>query len=72
MRGKLEQQERLRSEIPPTRHPTTLPPWLPILVIHIRAHVKTRQSQSYKFEKIVNNSNFARNFTYDTLCEVAW
>ena len=27
-------------------------PWLPILVIHIRSQVKTRQSQIYKFKKI--------------------
>ena len=38
----LEQLERLRSEIPPAA------PWLPILVIHIRSQVKTRQSQSNK------------------------
>ena len=49
---KLEQLERLRSEIPPAA------PWLPILVIHIRPQVKTRQSQSYKFKKIAKNSNF--------------
>ena len=48
----LEQLERLRSEIPPTA------PWLPILVIHIRSQVKTRQSQSYKIKKIAKNSNF--------------
>ena len=35
--------ECLRSEIPPAA------PWLPILVIHIRSQVKTRQSQIYKF-----------------------
>ena len=33
-------------------------PWLPILVIHIRSQVKTRQSQSYKFKKIAKNPNF--------------
>ena len=49
---KLEQLERLRSEIPPAA------PCLPILVIHIRPQVKTRQSQSYKFKKIAKNSNF--------------
>ena len=32
--------------------------WLLILVIHIRPQVKTRQSQSYKFQKIAINSNF--------------
>ena len=48
----LEQLERLRSEIPPAA------PWLPILVIHIRSQVKTRQSQSYKFKKIAKNPNF--------------
>ena len=36
---KLEQLERLRSEIPPAA------PWLPILVIHIRSQVQRRQSQ---------------------------
>ena len=41
---KLEQLERLHSEIPPAA------PWLPILVIHIRSQVKTTQSQSYKFK----------------------
>ena len=49
---KLEQLDRLRSEIPPAA------PWLPILVIHIRSQVKTKQSQSYKFWKISKNSNF--------------
>ena len=49
---KLEQLERLRSEIPPTA------PWLPILVIHIRPQVKKRQSQSYKLKKNAKNSNF--------------
>ena len=41
-----EQLECLPSEIPPAA------PWLPILVIHIRSQVKTRQSQSYKFKKL--------------------
>ena len=41
--NKLEQLERLRSEIPPAA------PWLPILVIHIRSQVKKKPSQSYKF-----------------------
>ena len=36
---------------------TPTAPWLPILVIHIRSQVKTRQSQSYKFLKIAKNSN---------------
>ena len=48
---KLEQLERLRSEIPPAA------PWLPILVIHIRSQVKTRQS--HKFLKIAKISYFA-------------
>ena len=48
----LEQLELMRSEISPTAT------WLPILVIHIRSQVKTRQSQSYKFYKIAKNSNF--------------
>ena len=43
---KLEQLECLHSEIPPAA------PWLPILVIHIRSQVKTRQSQIYKLPKI--------------------
>ena len=66
---KLEQLERLCSEIPPT---TT---WLPIIVIHIRSQVKTRQSQKCKFEKKCQKIqfwNFARNFTHDTPSEVAW
>ena len=49
---KLEQLELLHCEISPAT------PWLPILVINIRSQVKTRQSQSYKFEKIAQNSNF--------------
>ena len=48
----LEQLERLCFEIP------TAAPWLPILVIHIRSQVKTRQSQSYKLKKIAKNANF--------------
>ena len=49
---KLEQLERLRSEIPPAA------PWLPILVIHIRSQ-ETRQSQSCEFWKIAKNSNLS-------------
>ena len=49
---KLEQLECLRSEITPAT------PWLPILVIHIRSQVKTRQSQSYKFNKTAKNAKF--------------
>ena len=49
---KPEQLERLCSEIPPT---TT---WLPIIVIHIRSQVKTRQIQSCKFEKNAKKSSF--------------
>ena len=49
---KLEQLEGLRSEIPPAA------PCLPTLVIQIRSRVKTRQSQSYKFEKFAKNSIF--------------
>ena len=49
---KLEQLESLYSETPPDA------PCLPILVIHISSHVKTKQSQSYKFWKITKNSNF--------------
>ena len=49
---KLEQLKCLHSEISPAA------PWLPILVIHIKSQVKTRQSQSYKFPKISKNSNF--------------
>ena len=37
---------------------TPAAPWSPILVIHIRPQVETRQSQSYKLKKIVKNSNF--------------
>ena len=43
---KLEQLECLRSENTPDV------PWLPILWIHIRSHVITRWSQSYKFENL--------------------
>ena len=49
---KLEQLERLRSEIPPAA------PQLPTLVIHKRSQMKRRQSQSYKFLKNAKNSNF--------------
>ena len=34
-------------------------PWLPILGIHIRSQVKTRQSQSYTIKKNAKNSNLA-------------
>ena len=50
--GQLEQPERLRSENTPAA------PVLPILLIHIRSPVKTRQNQSYKFKKIAKKSNF--------------
>ena len=50
---RLEQLERLRSEIPPPPHDYPY-----YIVIHIRCLVKIRQSQSYKFEKIAKNSNF--------------
>ena len=63
---RLEQLERLRSEITHT-HP---PPWLPILGIHIRSQVETRQSQSYKFLKIAKNSNFEINFTHANLLKL--
>ena len=66
LQNKLEQLVRLRSEIPPVT------PWLPILVIHTRSQVKTRQNQSYKFKKIAKNGNFAINFTHGTPSEVAW
>ena len=52
----LEQLECLRSEIPSTPDPH--PPWLSILLIHIRSQVKRIQSQSYKTKKIAKNSNF--------------
>ena len=52
-RFKLEQLERLRSEMPPAAS------WLPLLMIHIRSQVKRRQSQGYKFKKkTAKNSNF--------------
>ena len=50
--AKLEQLERLRSEITPAA------PWWLMLVIHIRSQVKTRQSQCYKLLKIAKNLNF--------------
>ena len=65
---KLEQLERLRFEIPHTA------PWLPILVIHIRSQLKTRQSQSYKFKKSCQKfkfRNFARQFTHAKPSELA-
>ena len=37
---------------------TPAAPWLPILVIHIRSQVKTRQSQVTNLKKIAKNSNF--------------
>ena len=49
---KLEQLKFLHSEIPPAA------PWLTILVIHSRSHMKKRQSQSYKLQKIAKNLNF--------------
>ena len=52
IKWKLQQLERLRSEIPPTAT------WLPILAIHIRSQVKTIQSKNYKLKKIAKNSNF--------------
>ena len=50
--GKLMQLEHLHSEIPDAA------PWLPILVIHIRSQVKTRQSQVTNFKKFAKNWNF--------------
>ena len=47
----LVQLEHMRSEIPPAAA------WLPILLILTRSKVKTRQSQSFKFLKIAENSN---------------
>ena len=49
---KLEQLQRLCSENTPTA------PWLPILLIHSGSQVKTRQSQSYKFQEFAKNSFF--------------
>ena len=51
---KLEQLEHLRSENTP--HPPATQ-WLPIIFIHIRSQVKTRQGQSYKFEKFAKTLN---------------
>ena len=57
---KLEQLERLCSEIPPAA------PWLPILVIHIRPQVKTRQSKKkikiLKFGKKIYMRHFLKLF----------
>ena len=47
----LEQLERLRSENTPAA------PWLAILCIHIRSHIITRQSQSYKLQKFAKKLN---------------
>ena len=55
---KLEQLQRLRSENTPTA------PWLPILLIHSGSQVKTRQSQSYKFQEFAKNSFF---FNFETI-----
>ena len=54
---------------------TPAAPWLPILVIHIRSQVKTRQSQSYKILKNCQKFkfwNFSRTFTCNTPFLVAW
>ena len=52
----LEQLGCLRSKIPPPPPPPPRHrPILPILMIHIRSQVKTRQSQSYKFKTKMPN-----------------
>ena len=66
---KLEQLERLRSEIPPPPPPAA--PWLHILGIHIKSQVKTRQSQSLKKMPKLKFWKFAINFARDTPSEVA-
>ena len=54
----LEQLERLPSEIPPAT------PWLPILVIHIRSQVKTKDKVKVtNFLKIAKNSNFVETLS---------
>ena len=60
----LEELERLRSEIPPDT------PWLPILVIHIRSQVKTRQIQILKNCQKCKFWTFARTSTRDTPYDV--
>ena len=63
---KLKQLERLRSKDTPAA------PWLPVLLIHIRPQVKTRQNQSHKFKKFAKTSKFENNITRDAPSEVAW
>ena len=69
---KLDQLEHQCSETTPTAQ------WLHILLIHIRFQVKTRPSQSYKFQnfakisKICKKFKFCNNFACDTPSEVAW
>ena len=47
--GKKPLPESIRTTWTPAFWDTPIAPWLPILVIHIRSQVKTRQSRSYKF-----------------------
>ena len=61
----LEQLEHLRSEIPPAT------PWLPILVIHIRSQVKTRQNQITNFKKLLKIQILKfckKHYTRHTFC----
>ena len=65
---KLEQLECLRSERPPPPPPPPpQPTWLPLVVIHIRSHVKTTSKL-----QIVKNAKNSRTVTCDTPSEVAW
>ena len=54
----LRHPEPTRTTRTPAFWDTPTTSWLHTLVIHIRSQVKTRQSQSYKFYKIAQNSNF--------------
>ena len=55
--SQLEQADGLRCEdTPPTLLRRSAAPWLPILSIHIGSQVKTRHSQSYKFQEFTKSS----------------
>ena len=53
LKQKLEQLQRLRSEVTPC-HPMITH----VLLIHVGSQVKTRQSQNYKFKEFAKSSTF--------------
>ena len=54
----IKEQPQTKTTGTPAFGDTPDAPWLPILVLHIRSQVKTRQSHSYKLKQNNKNPNY--------------